>query len=245
MRKVMIIGGASAIAQETAKIFAGEGASLFLVDLSEDRLKMIADDLVVRGAEKVEVLAADANDLDRHDEVLKAAEEALGGLDAVLIAYGTLSDQEACQGDVDLTLKEFSTNGTSLISFLTRLGATFEKKGSGCIAAITSVAGDRGRKSNYVYGAAKGAVSIYLGGMRHRFHKTGVKVVTLKPGFVDTPMTRDYKKGLLWAQPEAVARGIHNAMKKGKGTVYLPWFWWWIMLVIRHLPPFVFNRTKL
>ena len=245
MRKVMILGGASAIAQETAKLFASEGASLFLTDLDKDRLKAIAGDLTVRGAEKVDFLAVNANDLDRHEETLNAAEEAMGGLDAVLIAYGTLSDQEACQQDLDLTMKEYTTNCISLLSYLHRVANRFEKQGSGCIAAITSVAGDRGRMSNYVYGAAKGSVSIFLGGLRNRLFKSGVSVVTIKPGFVDTPMTKDYKKGLLWAKPEAVGMGIYKAMKKGKGVVYLPRFWWLIMLVIRNLPGFIFNRMKL
>jgi len=245
MRKVMILGGASAIAQATARLFAGDGASLFLTDLDEEKLKMVADDLRARGATKVEVRAVDANDLDRHEETLRAADEALGGLDAAFIAYGTLPDQRACEQSWDLTFKEFSTNGLSLISYLWHLGNYFEKKRSGCIAAITSVAGDRGRQSNYCYGAAKGAASIYLGGLRHHLYKCGVKVVTIKPGFVDTPMTKDYKKGLLWAKPETVARGIYKAMKKGRGVAYLPPFWRLIMLIIRNLPDFVFNRTKL
>lgn len=245
MHKVLILGGASAIAQATARLFASEGASLFLTDLREERLKMVADDLKVRGAAKVEYLAVDANDLERHEETLQAADAALGGLDAALIAYGTLPDQRACEQSWELTQREFSTNGLSLLSYLRLLGNYFETKRAGCIAAISSVAGDRGRQSNYTYGAAKGAVAIYLGGLRHHLYKSGVKVVTIKPGFVDTPMTAAYKKGLLWAKPEAVARSIHRAMRRGKGVIYVPWFWWFIMLIIRNLPDCIFNRTKL
>lgn len=245
MQKVMILGGASAIAQATARLFAQNGASLFLTDLDEDRLKMVADDLKVRGAPKVEYRAVDANDLDKHEETVAAADRALGGLDAVLIAYGTLPDQRACEADGSLMLREFSTNGLSVISYLRIFGNYFEKKRSGCIAAISSVAGDRGRQSNYTYGAAKGAVSLFLAGLRHHLASSGVKVVTIKPGFVDTPMTKEYKKGLLWAKPEQVARVIHRAMAKGKGTVYVPWFWRGIMFIIRNLPDFVFHRTKL
>jgi hypothetical protein len=245
MRNVLILGGASAIAQATARLFASEGASLFLTDIREDKLAMVADDLRVRGAAKVEYLAVDANDFDRHEETIRAADRALGGLDAALIAYGTLPDQRACEQSWELTQREFSTNGLSLLSYLRILGNYFEEKRAGCIAAISSVAGDRGRQSNYTYGAAKGAVSLYLGGLRHHLYKSGVKVVNIKPGFVDTPMTAAYKKGLLWAKPEAVARGIHRAMRRGKGVVYLPCFWRCIMLIIRNLPDFVFNRTRL
>lgn len=245
MQKVMILGGASAIAQATARLFAENGASLFLTDLDEERLKMVAADLEVRGAPKVEFQAVDANDLDRHEDTVAAADRALGGLDAALIAYGTLPDQRACEADGALMLREFSTNGLSVISYLRILGNYFENKRSGCIAAISSVAGDRGRQSNYTYGAAKGAVSLFLAGLRHHLASSGVKVVTIKPGFVDTPMTRDYKKGPLWAKPEQVARVIQRAMAKGKGTVYVPWFWRGIMFIIRNLPDFVFHRTKL
>jgi short-subunit dehydrogenase len=115
----------------------------------------------------------------------------------------------------------------------------------GSIAVISSVAGDRGRASNYLYGAAKAAVSAFLSGLRQRLHGDGVNVLTIKPGFVDTPMTRDFKKGPLWAKPGAVARGIVQAIDKRKAIAYLPWFWWGIMLIIKHVPEFVFRRVKL
>ena len=245
MKKIMIIGATSAIAMETARVFAGEGASLFLVARNQDRLDVLAQDLLARQAARVETCVADANQLERHEEILQQADKVFGGLDAALIAHGTLSDQKACQESVPLTLEEFSTNALSYISWLTHLAGYFEKKRAGCIAAITSVAGDRGRQSNYVYGSAKAAVSTFLAGMRNRLFPAGVKVVTIKPGFVDTPMTRDYKKGPLFAQPATVARGIHRAMQRGRSEVYLPWFWWGIMMIVRNVPEFVFKRMKM
>ncbi|HEU5406172.1 MAG TPA: SDR family NAD(P)-dependent oxidoreductase, partial [Nitrospira sp.] len=120
-----------------------------------------------------------------------------------------------------------------------------QSQGRGTIAAISSVAGDRGRQSNYVYGAAKGALSIFLGGMRQRLAKSGIAVVTIKPGFVDTPMTREFKKGLLWASPQSVARGAVRAIDRRRNVVYLPWFWWGIMCIIKHVPEALFKRVRL
>ncbi|HLW74578.1 MAG TPA: SDR family NAD(P)-dependent oxidoreductase, partial [Gammaproteobacteria bacterium] len=156
-----------------------------------------------------------------------------------------LPDQAACEASVALTLREFGTNGLSAIAFLTLLAQRMQPEGRGVIAAISSVAGDRGRQSNYIYGSAKAALSAYLSGLRQRLAKSGVAVVTIKPGFVDTPMTRDFKKGTLWASPQSVARGIVRAIDRRRSVVYLPWFWWGIMLVIKHIPEGIFKRIKL
>lgn len=244
MKKVMIIGATSAIAVETAKVFAAEGASLFLVARHPDKLQAVADDLRSRMAQ-VDTFLADVNDFEKHASSITDAESSMGGIDAVLIAHGTLSDQEKCQQDVDEMLGEFSTNCLSYLSYLTLFGDYFEKKKAGCIAVITSVAGDRGRGSNYVYGAAKAAVTTFLGGLRNRLHESGVSVVTIKPGFVDTPMTAAYKKGPLFASAESVGKGIYRAMRGGKNVVYLPWFWRGIMCGIRSVPEVVFKRMSL
>jgi decaprenylphospho-beta-D-erythro-pentofuranosid-2-ulose 2-reductase len=131
------------------------------------------------------------------------------------------------------------------MSVLTHLANRFERQGFGTIAVISSVAGDRGRQSNYVYGAAKGAVSIFMQGLRNRLHPRGVQVLTIKPGFVDTPMTAAFPKGILWARPQQVARGICEAIEKKRDVVYLPWFWSPIMGVIRGLPEALFKRLRL
>jgi short-subunit dehydrogenase len=120
-----------------------------------------------------------------------------------------------------------------------------QAQGSGTIAVVTSVAGDRGRQSNYVYGAAKGGVSRFLEGLRHRLHQAGVKVIDIKPGFVDTPMTAAFRKGPLWVGPEQVAKDIERALDRNRADVYTPWFWRWIMLAVRALPNALMHRTKL
>src|SRR5437762_7554752 len=196
--RILIVGAASAIAQEAAKWFAKDGVEFFLVARSAEKLEDIGNDLKVRGAKRIETFVLDVNDLDRHQEMVETAISTLDGLDMVLISHGTLGDQQKCQVSVSETLKEFTTNCTSVIALLTILATYFEQQKRGCIAVVSSVAGDRGRQTNYVYGAAKGAVSIFLQGLRGRLHKTRVTVVTIKPGMVDTPMTAHLKKGLLF-----------------------------------------------
>lgn len=248
MQRIVIFGATSAIAEATARLWVERGASLFLVGRNAEKLQAIAADLQVRAAanQKIGMLAADMNDGARHPELIAAAALALGGMDVALIAHGTLPDQQACEESVAATFAEIQTNVLSTISLLTLLANRFEAEKQGAIAVISSVAGDRGRQSNYVYGAAKGMVTIFLQGLRNRLAKTGVKVVTIKPGFVDTPMTAGFeKKGVLWASPKQIARGIVRALATGRNEVYLPWFWRWIMLMIRHIPERIFKRMSL
>lgn len=245
MSRILVIGATSAIAEATARHFAAAGDSLYLVGRREDRLRSIADDLRARGAPKVEFQVMDINEIERHAPLLADAQTALGGLDVAFMAHGTLPNQEACQQDVDCLLQEFRTNALSAIALLTLIGQRFEEQGRGTIAVITSVAADRGRQSNYVYGAAKAAVDTFLEGLRQRLHKAGVRVVTIKPGFVDTPMTASFKKGALWAQPEKVAARIYRAIQRGRDVVYVPAFWWPIMTVIRLVPRPIFKAIRL
>jgi short-subunit dehydrogenase len=243
MQHVLIIGATSAIAEATARRYAGRGAKLFLVARDASRLAAIADDLGVRGAMSVETRTLDANDLAAHAPTLDAAWSALGEIDVVLIAHGTLPDQAACDASVETALREFATNGTSTIALAGALASRLRAPAT--LAVISSVAGDRGRASNYLYGSAKAAVSTFLGGLRQRLHVTGVNVITIKPGFVDTPMTVAFKKGALWAKPDTVASGIVAAIDRRRSVAYLPWFWWGIMRVITHIPEFAFRRLKL
>lgn len=245
MRKVLIIGATSAIAQETARIFASKGDPMFLVARNAEKLEAVAADLRVRGASKVETMAVDLLEYDRHKEILHNAVESLSGLDMVLVAHGTLGDQEAAQQAFSVAKREIETNFLSVVSILTPIANRFESQKKGTIAVISSVAGDRARQSNYIYGTAKGALNLYLQGLRNRLYPSGVAVVTIKPGFVDTPMTRHLKKGLLFAAPEKVGKGIYRAMVRGKDVVYLPGFWFGIMAVIKSIPEFLFKRLKL
>lgn len=245
MKRIVITGAASAIAQATARLYAKDGASFFLVDIHPERLQAIANDLTVRGAKQVETKAADLNDFEQHASLLQQAREALRGIDIVLIAHGTLPRQKDCEGDWQKTQRELSTNFLSAASLLTHLANYLEQQGQGTIAVISSVAGERGRQSNYVYGSAKGALTIFTDGLRNRLSSKGVQVVTIKPGFVDTPMTADFKKGLLWVKPEAIARGIYAAIEKKKEKVFLPWFWRFIMFGIRNIPEKIFKKMNL
>lgn len=244
-KRILIIGATSAIAEAAARQWAARGDALFLVGRKRQKLDDIAADLKVRGAANAGVFEMDATDAAMHPSMLEAAVTALGGLDVALIAHGTLPDQKACEASVAMTLAEIDNNGLSVVALCTLLGNHFEAQGSGSIAVISSVAGDRGRQSNYVYGAAKGMVTRYLQGLRNRLAKKNVQVLTIKPGFVDTPMTAAFSKGALWAQPADVARGIVAAIDKGRDEVYLPGFWRLIMLVIRHIPEFVFKKLSL
>jgi decaprenylphospho-beta-D-erythro-pentofuranosid-2-ulose 2-reductase len=249
MSRIVIIGATSAIAHAAARLWAEQGAALCLVGRNADRLEANAADLRVRGAANVVVHAMDATADAAHVPMLAAAIASLGGIDVALIAHGTLPDQRACEGDLGRLRAEIETNGVS-VCLLSQLFANhFVAQGAGTLAVIGSVAGDRGRQSNYVYGAAKGLVARFLEGLRNRLAKLGVPnahVLLVKPGFVDTPMTAEFeKKGLLWAQPEAVAAGILRAIEAKRDVVYLPWFWRWIMLVIRHIPERVFKRLSL
>jgi decaprenylphospho-beta-D-erythro-pentofuranosid-2-ulose 2-reductase len=243
--KIMIIGATSAIAHETAKCFATDHAELFLVARNPEKLQTISNDLKVRGAKSTETYLLDLNNLYRHQQLIQSAIETLGRLDMVLISHGTLADQKLCEQSETKTIEELHTNFTSVISLLTILANYFEQQRHGCIAVVTSVAGDRGRPSNYVYGTSKGAVTIFLQGLRSRLFKSGVTVLTIKPGLVDTPMTASLQKGPLFAQPSKVGQGIYKAMKKRKDIIYLPWTWRPIMLIVRSIPEPIFKRLSL
>jgi hypothetical protein len=242
---ILIIGATSAIAQEVAKQYATQGHQLFLVGRSENKLEIIESDLKARGATTVYRHALDLRHINEHDALLNEAKNKMGSLDVVLIAHGSLPNQLECQASYEKSFDELQTNCLSVISLLTRLANILEQQQRGTLAVITSVAGDRGRQSNYLYGTAKGALNIFLQGLRNRFGKTDIKVITIKPGFVDTPMTRDFDKGALWAQPKAIAEGIINAIEKGRHEVYLPFFWRYIMMIIKSIPEGVFKKMSL
>ncbi len=245
MKKILVIGATSSIAEHCARIWAVRADALYLVARNDGRLKIISADLKVRGAAQVDTYCTDLNDMDSHTLMLNAAELALGGIDTVLIAHGTLSKQKACEQSVNETLAEIQTNALSTISLLTIIANRFEAKQMGTIAVISSVAGDRGRASNYVYGSAKAMLTAFTSGLRQRLYQSNVYVVTIKPGFVDTPMTAEFKKGLLWANPAAVAATIIKAIDKRKNNLYVPAFWWLIMAVIKMIPTKLFSKLKL
>lgn len=243
--RILIVGATSAIASETARCFARDGAVLALAARNPDRVAAVAADLRGHGAKQVAELVFDAANFDTHETMIASAVEALGRIDAALIAYGTLPDPSVVHTSPDATVEAFHLNATSVISILARLADLFEQQQSGTLAVISSVAGERGRKSNYVYGAAKGAVSLFAQGLRARLKAVGVRVITIKPGFVDTPMTAHIPKNALFASPQQIGKTIHKAMTRGADVVYAPAFWRPIMIGIRAIPERVFKRMDL
>ncbi len=246
MKNILIVGATSAIALACARQWATEGARFFLVARNGERLKQVADDLSARGAQLASRHQLDINSLEHHADMLEQCVGALGTIDIVLVAPGTLPDQAACQADPAVAVREFNTNATSVIALLTRIANTLEAQRRGTLAVISSVAADRGRPSNYLYGSAKAALSAFCEGLNARLFKAGVHVLTIKPGFVSTPMTEGLPlPGPLVASPEKVASDIVRAIGKRKDTLYTPWFWSIIMLIIRSVPRPVFKRTSL
>ena len=245
MKKILVIGATSAIAEHCARLWAERGDTIFLVGRNDERLKTIAADLKVRGALQTHAYCMDLNSIKGHAAMLDAAELALGGINTVLIAYGTLSNQKVCVLDVEETIAEIHTNALSVISLLTHIANLFEARQAGTIAVISSVAGDRGRSSNYVYGSAKAMITAFTSGLRQRLHKSNVTVVTIKPGFVDTPMTASFKKGLLWSKPAVVAAKIVRGIDDRRDEMYVPVFWWAVMVAIKTIPAGLFKKLKL
>jgi short-subunit dehydrogenase len=243
--RVLIVGATSAIAAETARAYAAYGARLFLTGRDLARLDGVAADLRVRGATAVETAVLDVTDRRRGAEVIESAWAAFGGLDVALLAHGVLPDQARCEASAEDALAAIDVNFTSAVALLTPLANRFQAARAGCIAVISSVAGDRGRQSNYVYGCAKGGLDRFLEGLRNRLFRSGVAVVTLKPGFVDTPMTAGMRQGPLFASARRAGRAVHRAIERRRAVAYIPWFWRPIMAAVRALPEPVFKRLRL
>ena len=245
MKRIAIFGATSAIAQSFSRHAAAHGDALFLVGRNADKLSIVAEDLRVRGASRVHCAVVDLADTSTHRRLVDEAERMLGGLDGALIAHGTLTDQANAEKDFTIAEREFRTNFLSAASLLTSLATRFEQRRAGVIVAISSVAGDRGRRSNYVYGSAKAALSAFLSGLRGRLAKSGVSVVTIKPGFVDTPMTSHLAKNVLFASSEHVGRRIYSAFERREDVVYVPYFWRFVMVIVRAIPERLFKRLDL
>lgn len=245
MKKVLVLGATSAIAQATVRLLAARGAALYLVGRNAQRLAAVAEDARTRGASKVESEALDLDDFSQHGPLVERAVAALGGLDGALLAHGVLGDAKAAERSWEEAERILRTNFLSAVSLLTPLANYLEAQRQGTLVVISSVAGDRGRQSNYVYGASKGGLSTFLQGLRNRLARSGVAVVTVKPGFVDTPMVAHLKKSALFASAESVGRGVLRAADARKDVVYLPGYWGLIMFVVRCIPERLFKRLKL
>ena len=224
---------------------AGPNTRFMLVARNRDRLTAVAQDLHTRGALEVDTWVMDLDDTAAHGEMLASAAERLQPIDLALIAHGVLGDQQAAEADFEAAAAVLHTNFISAVSLLTWLGNYFQAQRRGTLAVISSVAGDRGRKSNYVYGASKAALNVFLEGLRNRIDRDGVQVLTIKPGFVATPMTAHVAKNALFASPQQVAYGICEAIKQRRDVAYVPWFWAVIMLLVRSIPSRFFKKMNL
>jgi short-subunit dehydrogenase len=245
MKRILVLGATSAIAMAIARRYAARGDAFVLAARDGPRTESVAQDLRVRGAPSAHAMIADLNDLGSLDRVVEQAKIAMGGIDIALLAYGVLGDPARAKEDPTTLEHLLHVNFVSAAAWCEKLVKVFEAQGHGTLAVIGSVAGDRGRQSNYAYGAAKGGLAIFLDGLRHRLAATPIRVVTLKPGFVDTPMTAAFPKGPLWASADKAAASIVAAIDAGKAVAYVPGFWRLIMLVVRSLPRALLHKTTL
>jgi decaprenylphospho-beta-D-erythro-pentofuranosid-2-ulose 2-reductase len=243
--RILVLGATSAIAMAVCRELISPDSRFFLVARRADRLDAVRNDLLTRGACSVITRAINLDDVDAHAHVLSEAAAELGSIDLALLAYGILGDQEQAQSDFAASYAILHTHFISAASLITWLANYFENAGKGTLAVISSVAGDRGRKSNYVYGTSKGALNIFLDGVRNRIDRSGANVLTIRPGFVSTPMTAHLRQGPLFASPAKIAKGIVGAISAKKDVVYLPGFWRPIMFFIRALPEFLFKKLNL
>jgi short-subunit dehydrogenase len=243
---VLILGATSAIARAVATEFATRRYDLILAGRNAEELNAIASDLNLRHGVKTQGLVVDLLDYESHADALRTCLADTGNaLQGAVLCVGYLGDQSLAQTDPREARLILDTNFGGCVSALNILAAHFEKRRAGFICGLSSVAGDRGRQSNYLYGAAKAGLSAYLQGLRNRLYPSGVRVITVKPGFVDTRMTFGHPRLFLVASPEAIGRGIYQAIERGKDVVYLPWFWRWVMLVVRLIPERIFKRLHL
>ncbi len=243
---VLVLGAASAIARAVAAEFARRGYDLLLAGRGAEELERLAADLALRHGIQARVLAFDALDFQSHSAFVEACREASGdSLSGAVLCFGYLGDQARAEADPSEAKRILDTNLVGAVSILGLLANHFEEKRGGFLCALSSVAGDRGRQSNYVYGSAKAGLTAFLQGLRNRLSRSGVRVVTIKPGFVDTAMTFGRPGMFLVASPQAAARRIAAAVLGGAEQAYVPRFWRPVMLLIRMIPEKLFKRMRL
>ncbi len=245
IQTIAIFGATSAVAQALAKLHAYAEDNILLLARNEEHLESIANDLKVRGANKVDCINADLAQIDQHNELLESITSFSNEIEKYYFFYGVLPDQAQCESSWEHTLDALNTNFISKVSLLSLLANKIEKEQNRSLVVVSSVAGDRGRQSNYIYGTGKGALSIFLQGLRNRLQKSNCHVITIKPGFIDTPMTESFDKNFLWASPEKVASDIYHAASKNRDVIYSPWFWRYIMLIIKCIPERIFKKLSL
>ncbi len=243
---IFITGATSAIAQAWARLKAQQGAGFYLVGRDVEKLQAVKNDLLARGAREVELHTVDLSLPQDYDNLVAQLYAHWSRVDIALFAQGSMPDQRMLEKNVGELRAMFELNAQSYIQPATLVAERMAQAGSGSVILVSSPAGDRGRQSNYFYGASKAAVTVFAGGLRNHVAKNGVQVLTVKPGFVDTPMTAAMpKNGPLWATTGQIAACIERGLQKKKDVIYAPWFWQYIMLVIRHIPEIIFKKLSL
>lgn len=246
MRNVVVLGATSDIAKAVSQYFASKETNLIIAGRNEEELSLLAEDMKIRHGVSVFPKYFEALDYSSHQQFFDECVSECGRLDGVFLAYGFMAEQKEAEADFDLAKRMIDTNYTSAVSILEIAAKYFERERRGFICAVSSVAGDRGRQNNYLYGSSKGALTVFLQGLRNRLSKSGVDVITIKPGFVDTKMTfGTLGDSPLVVQPESVAKSIYKAIKKKKSVAYTPLFWVFIMLVIKLIPEKIFKKLNL
>jgi len=244
-KKILVLGATSGIAEATCRIWAAQGASLFLVARNAEKLAAVAQDLKTRGASYVDTAVADLDDTDGHPQLLAHAVNSLTGMDIAYLAHGVLGDQPTAEQDFNTAAHILHTNFMAPVSLLTWLSNYCVQRHSGVLAVISSVAGDRGRKSNYLYGSSKAGLSAFLGGLRNRVDREGVTVLAIKPGPTKTAMTAGMPKSETFADADSVAESIVKAIDGRRDVLYVPFKWQPIMFVIRNIPERIFKKLNL
>ena len=244
-RRILVLGATSGIAEACCRLWAARGDHLFLIARHADRLGAVAADLRTRGAAYVDTQAIDLNETARHPDLLAHAINSLAGVDYVLLAFGVLGEQPQAERSFEAARDILETNLVSAVSLLTWLGNYCAQRHAGTLAVLSSVAGERGRKSNYVYGASKAGLTVFTDGLRNRIDREGVRVMTIKPGPIRTAMTQDMKGSTKFADVDTTAATIVKAIDDGGDVVYVPGIWRAIMLVIRAIPERFFKKLDL
>ncbi len=244
MKNIVIMGATSGISQAVAKKILADDVCFHLVARDIEKLNIVASDLKSRGCGEVVCYQLDFNELQQHTAIVYDIANKAGVIDTLFICYGLMHPQQECEINVDKALEQVKSNYTSVVSLLVLFSQLMRKQNAGTIAVVSSVAGDRGRKSNYIYGSAKAGLTTFLEGLRYQLYEYGIQVLTIKPGFVDSPMTAHLKKGALWVSTDVVAGYIVKAINKKKSVVYVPPFWFLIMAIIQMIPVFIFRKLN-
>jgi decaprenylphospho-beta-D-erythro-pentofuranosid-2-ulose 2-reductase len=244
VKNILIIGASSSVAKNCARIWANDKNNFFLIGRNNEKLYSLASDLRVRGSKNVYTQAIKFNEISEYKNFLEEPKKKFQSIDIVLIAHGSLGDQNESEKNLELMLNEINVNAISTISILSILANYFEEKKEGTIVVISSIAGDKGRASNYIYGSAKAMVTTFVSGLRQRLSNKNVSLITIKLGIVDTPMTSKLKKNFLWSSSYSVAKKIVNAVSNNKEEVYVPGFWRIIILIIKLIPNKIFKKMR-